>query len=116
MELLDRPLDGYDWLTFGAGVILIIAFMAIVLFVMGLPGRIAISRGHPHAEAVKVMGWVGFLAVVPWINAFIWAFQPTTAVDIRRFPKEEKEEVRKEIAKLRGQPVDPSEEEDTDKS
>jgi hypothetical protein len=22
-----------------------------------------------------MMGWVGFLAIVPWIQAFIWAFK-----------------------------------------
>jgi hypothetical protein len=36
------------------------------------------------------MGWVGFLAVVPWIQALIWAFKPTDKVDIRRFPLEER--------------------------
>jgi hypothetical protein len=23
------------------------------------------------------MGWTGFLAIVPWIQAFIWVFKPT---------------------------------------
>lgn len=29
------------------------------------------------------MGWIGFLAVVPWIQALIWAFKPTDVIDIR---------------------------------
>lgn len=37
------------------------------------------------------MGWLGFLGGVPWIQAFIWAFKPTDVVDIRRFPKQERE-------------------------
>ena len=36
---------------------------------LGLPGRIAIARNHPEAEAVYLMGWVGFMAVVPWVQA-----------------------------------------------
>src|SRR5512132_3395248 len=26
------------------------------------------------------MGWAGFLLIVPWIQAFIWAFKPTDVV------------------------------------
>jgi hypothetical protein len=71
--------------------------------VAGLPGKIAISRNHPDAEAVKMMGWAGLLAVVPWIQAFIWAFKPTDIIDIRRFPAEEREAIAREIARLRGE-------------
>jgi hypothetical protein len=37
----------------------------------GLAGRIAIARKHPEAEAVNLMGWAGFLAIVPWIKALV---------------------------------------------
>lgn len=106
MELLGRPLDGYDWLTFAALVLLLAALMALVLFIMGLPGRVAIARKHPHAESVKIMGWMGFLAAVPWLHAFMWAFHDSVTVDLRRFPEEEREAVRREIAKLGGKPED----------
>ncbi|MBY8974527.1 DUF3302 domain-containing protein [Rhodobacteraceae bacterium NNCM2] len=107
MGLLDRPLDHYDYMTFAAGILFLIAVMAIVLFIMGLPGKIALKRNHPHAEAVNIMGWAGFLAVVPWIHAFMWAFHDSVTVDLRRFPKEEREHVRSEIARLSGKPLDP---------
>ncbi len=55
-----------------------------------LPVQIAIARNHPDAGAVKVMGWAGFLAVVPWIPAFIRAFEPTDIVEIRRFPADDR--------------------------
>jgi hypothetical protein len=51
---------------------------------------------------VKIMGYAGFLAVVPWIQAFIWAFRPTDVVDIRRFPAEEARATEEEIARLKG--------------
>jgi len=41
---------------------------------------------------------------VPWIQAFIWAFKPTDIVDIRRFPAEERVEIDRMIARLRGTP------------
>jgi len=59
-----------------------------------------IQRGMD--EAVKIMGYAGFLAVVPWIQAFIWAFKPTDVVDIRRFPAEEAQATEEEIARLKG--------------
>ena len=103
MDLLGQPLGFFDYLTFVAIILGLVAIMAVVMFVMGLPGRIAIKRNHPHAEAVKIMGWMGFLAVVPWVHAFMWAFHPSMTVDIRRFPEEEREEILKEIARLKGE-------------
>lgn len=102
MDLLGRPLDNYDYMTFAAGLFLIVAAMAFVLFLMGLPGRIALDRNHPHAEAVKIMGYMGFLVVVPWVHAFMWAFHDAVTVDIRRTPEDERNAIRKEIERLGG--------------
>lgn len=102
MGLLGRPLDNYDYMTFAAIILLLAAVMGLILFLMGLPGKIALKRNHPHAEAVNIMGWMGFLAVVPWVHAFMWAFHDAATVDIRRFPKAEKDAVRKEIERLGG--------------
>ena len=101
MGLLGRSLDGYDYLTFAALILMLAALMGLFLFIMGLPGRVAIKRKHPHAESVKIMGWMGFLAVVPWIHAFMWAFHDSMTVDIRRFPKEERDAIEKEIVRLK---------------
>jgi len=102
LGLLSEPFDHYDYLAFLALILLLAAGMGLVLFIMGLPGRIALKRNHPHAEAVKIMGWAGFLAVIPWIHAFIWAFHEGVTVDVRRFPEEEREAIRKEIERLGG--------------
>lgn len=102
MGLLGRPLDHYDYLTFAALIVLLLCIMGFVLFLMGLPGRIAVKRNHPHAESVKIMGFMGFLAVVPWVHAFMWAFHDSMTVDVRRFPDEERDAVRKEIERLGG--------------
>ncbi len=76
------------------------------LFLAGLPGRIAIARQHPEAEAVKYLGRAGLLPTVyPWMQALIWAFKPTDKVDIRRFPREEAIEEEQELARLRGRPA-----------
>ena len=57
----------WDFVTFVV-LIIVAAGLGVAVFVLGLPGRIAIARNHPEAEAVYLMGWVGFLAVVPWIR------------------------------------------------
>ncbi|WP_372574458.1 DUF3302 domain-containing protein [Ruegeria jejuensis] len=103
MGLLGAPLERYDYLTFLALILILAAVMGLFLFLMGLPGRIAIKRNHPHAEAVKIMGWMGFLAVVPWVHAFMWAFHDGVTVDLRRMPEDEKKNIRKEIKRLGGE-------------
>jgi len=100
--MLGFELDIWDYLTFLTGLVAAISVIVILLWVAGLPGQIAIARKHPEAEAVKIMGYAGFLAVVPWIQAFIWAFKPTDVVDIRRFPAEEAQATEEEIARLKG--------------
>ena len=102
--LLGFKLDFWDYATFAVLALLVLAGLISVVWLAGLPGRIAIARKHPDAEAVKMMGYAGFLAAVPWIQAFIWAFKPTDIVDIRRFPAQEAKGIDEEIARLSGQP------------
>lgn len=101
--MLGFDLTLWDYITFAVLIVLGVAFVAAFVFILGLPGRIAVARRHPDAEAITIMGWAGFLVVVPWIQAFIWAFKPTTVVDVRRFPKAEEAAIEEHIAKLKGQ-------------
>jgi len=100
--MLGFDLDLWDYITFAALFVLGVVALIAIVFVLGLPGRIAIARKHPDAEAVNIMGWVGFLGIVPWIQAFIWAFKPTQVVDIRRYPPTEQAVINEEIAKMSG--------------
>ena len=103
--MLGFELDFWDYLTFAVLSLLVLSGLVTVVWLAGLPGRIAIARKHPDAEAVKLMGYAGFLAAVPWIQAFIWAFKPTDIVDIRRFPAQEAKGIDEDIARLSGKPV-----------
>ena len=104
-SLLGFDLDLWDYLTFLVLMLCVVALIVTWLFLAGLPGRIALARKHPEAEAVKYLGYAGLLPTVyPWMQALIWAFKPTDIVDIRRFPREEALETEKEIARLRGLP------------
>ena len=101
--MLGFEIDFWDYLTFATLFLSVGAFIVFWLFLAGLPGRIALARKHPEAEAVKYLGYAGLLPTVyPWMQALIWAFKPTDIVDIRRFPAEEARETEKEIARLRG--------------
>ena len=74
MGLLGQPLGYYDYLTFVALILLLAAVMGLFLFLMGLPGRIAIKRNHPHADAIHIAGWVSlFFLHVIWPFLWIWA-------------------------------------------
>jgi len=104
----------WDVITALCGMTCVIGGLAALTWLLGLPGRIAIARNHPEAEAVYAMGWAGFLAVIPWMNAFIWAFKPTDVVDIRRFPDEEAEAIKRDIARLKKYAYGQEDEQGTD--
>jgi hypothetical protein len=100
--LLGFSIGFWDYATLIVLAIIGAAGLGVAVFVLGLPGRIAIARNHPDAEAVYLMGWIGFLAVVPWIQALGWAFRPTTVIDVRYLPKERQHDTEEMIAKLTG--------------
>jgi hypothetical protein len=106
-SLFGFRLDFWDYATFVVMFLLVMSALVFLVWLAGLPGRIAIARKHPDAEAVKVLGYAGFLTVVAWMQAFIWAFKPTNIVDIRRFPKEEAKAIDEEIDRLSGKPAPP---------
>jgi hypothetical protein len=93
----------WDYVTFATIFLAASAVVALWVWLAGLPGRIAVQRKHPEAEAVKMLGFAGLLPTVyPWMQALIWAFKPTDVIDIRRLPREVAEETEKEIARLQG--------------
>ena len=107
--LLGFHVGAWDYATFAAMFVIVAAGLTAAVFILGLPGRIAIARKHPEADAVYLMGWIGFLAVVPWIQALIWAFKPTTVIDVRYLPAEKERETDAMIARLTGEaPLPPA--------
>jgi hypothetical protein len=103
--MLGFELDLWDYITFAIAFLAGGAGVLTYIWIAGLPGRIALARNHPEAEAVKLMGWAGLLpTVLPWIQALIWAFKPTDIVDVRRFPREEARVINEEMARLKGAP------------
>jgi len=105
--MLGFQIDFWDYVTFAALFVTVLAALGLAVFVLGLPGRIAIARNHPEADAVNLMGWVGFVAVVPWIQALIWAFKPTDVIDIRNMPETERRETAAMIARRKGKAAAP---------
>ena len=69
-----------------AGLIILIAlvFVLAVIYIElgGLPGKTARERGHPQADAISVLGWLGLLlGLLPWLVAMVWArMQPLRVV------------------------------------
>lgn len=105
--MLGFELTIWDYATFITFALAGVSVLAAVVWLAGLPGRIAVARKHPEAEAVKLMGYAGLLPTIyPWVQAFIWAYKPTEVVDIRRFPSDEARLVDLEIARLKGDPIE----------
>jgi hypothetical protein len=114
--MLGFELDFWDYLTFITLFLIVVSVIMIWLWLAGLPGRIAISRKHPEAEAVKMLGYAGLLPTIyPWMQALIWAFKPSDIVDVRRFPREEARAIDEDIARLKGEGGPTPQEEETER-
>jgi hypothetical protein len=74
MDLAGVELDGWDYATFAAFAVIGGGFLGLIVLALGLPGRIAVARNHPEAEAVNLMGWIGAFTVFPWAYP-IWRAQ-----------------------------------------
>ncbi|MFW2405059.1 MAG: DUF3302 domain-containing protein [Gammaproteobacteria bacterium] len=55
--------------------VLIAVVIWLVVLLGPLPGKIAAERGHPQADAVRVLGWVGLVTMGgAWLAALVWAY------------------------------------------
>ena len=54
----------------------LVAFIVFLVVKVGpLPGNIARRRGHPQADAVYVLGWIGVITLgLAWPFALVWAY------------------------------------------
>lgn len=56
-------------------VVLILLGVWVYTVIAKIPGETARERGHPQADAINVLGWVGLLfGAVPWLIALVWAY------------------------------------------
>jgi hypothetical protein len=55
-------------------VLLVLLVIWIYVEMAKYPGKKARERGHPQADAINVLSWVGLLfGAVPWVVALVWA-------------------------------------------
>ena len=110
MQVAGIDLDFWDFATFAAFAVVGGGFLGLIVLVLGLPGRIAVARHHPEADAVNLLGWIGAFTVLPWAQALIWAFKPSDIIDVRRWPDEVRRATEAMIDKMKGKeaPVTPS--------
>ncbi len=55
-------------------VVLVTIGALIYMELASMPGKTARERGHPQADAISFLGWIGLLlGVMPWLVAMVWA-------------------------------------------
>ena len=54
----------------------LIALIIFLVVVIGpIPGNIARKRGHPQADAIMALGWLGIITLgLAWPIALVWAY------------------------------------------
>lgn len=64
-----------DYIALAILILLVLVIVFAVLKLAALPGKLAESKGHPQADAIRVCGWLGLLTGgVCWIIALVWAY------------------------------------------
>ena len=59
--------------------ILIAVVIRLVVLLGPMPGKVAHRRGHPQADAIGVLGWIGIVTLGPaWLAALVWAYVKPT--------------------------------------
>ena len=54
--------------------VLVAAAIWLVVVIGNIPGRMAREAGHPQAEAINILAWVGLLTMgLGWFAALVWA-------------------------------------------
>ena len=68
-------LDFFDYMAFVVFGIITTLFVSLVVVIGSLPGKIAMARKHPQANAINVASWISLLTLgALWPIAFVWAF------------------------------------------
>jgi hypothetical protein len=81
-------MSGYDIFAWIVLIILIVVFIGVFCLMGALPGRIAKSRGHPWADAVRVAGWITLIfGFALWPVALIWAYVDVPAPRVQGRPQ-----------------------------
>ena len=72
MDFSFGPFDAFAFLVFA---VLIFVGVVVVVSLGKLPGQLAQKWGHPQANAINAMSWIGIATGgLLWPVAFIWAF------------------------------------------
>ena len=69
-------------------VVLCAAVIWLLVVIGNIPGNIAREAGHPQAEAISLLAWLGLLTLgIGWFVALVWAkakpIIPTFELELR---------------------------------
>ncbi len=54
--------------------VLVAAAISLLVIIGNLPGKMARAEGHPQADAINLLAWIGLLTLgISWFIALVWA-------------------------------------------
>jgi hypothetical protein len=68
-------MGGLDIFALVVIALLIAVVIWLVVLLGSMPGNIAKKRGHPQADAIQALGWIGIITLgAGWLVAIVWAY------------------------------------------
>ena len=104
--MTEGTMTGIDYFSWFVLIVIIVSMVVLFVALARLPGQTAEKRGHPHAEAINVAGWLGLLLTlgVVWALAMIWAFvTPADGSDRTSTAADEIERLKARVVELEGE-------------
>lgn len=100
--MTDGTMTGIDYFSWFVLIVIIVSMVVLFVALARLPGQMAEKRGHPHAEAINVAGWLGLLLTlgVVWALAMIWAFVKPAGSDSTTGAADEIERLKARVVEL----------------
>lgn len=95
-------IDYFAWFIF---ITIIISVVVVFVVLAQLPGKTAVARNHPQADAINMASWLGLLFTggIVWILAMIWSRTNPSPATTDGAGKEEVDSLKVRVARLEAQ-------------
>ncbi len=77
-------MDALTYFAWGVLAFIFCIIVGLLIWLGGMPGKIAKRHHHPQAAAIEICGWLGILlGGIGWPIAMVWAFTNPVSIAVQ---------------------------------